>query len=115
MGTERRIVGIGPVRGAPIACTLDGAETDGRLEEWRGLLAHALEPPETTVSGARVRLAGGDAVEQEARRLIEAESACCGFFSISLARAGDALVLEVEAPEQGRPLAEALLGLSPRD
>jgi hypothetical protein len=88
----------------PIACTLaPGAMTD-RLAFIETLSTDALIAREATSTGLRVRLRDAAGVERRTRELIAAESSCCAFLSFSLDRVDGELVLEIDGPDEARPV-----------
>jgi hypothetical protein len=63
------------------------------------------------VAGARslpFRDAGGVAAELDA--LVAAERECCPFLTLTVVRAGGAVVLEVAAPAEAQPMVDAMSG-----
>ena len=88
----------------PIACTLTPDAMTDRMAFIGDLARDALIARESTPTGLRVRLRGGDDVERRTRELIAAESTCCSFLTFSLTRAGGELVLDVEGSDDARPV-----------
>jgi hypothetical protein len=94
----------------PIACTLSVAEQDERCRTARELAARWLLDWTETATGASLRF---DAeAEGPLRELIAAESRCCAFLEFDLRRTGHALSLDVEGPEEAKPIVFELFGLS---
>ena len=106
------------------ACTLPTAQRPLRMAEFDDLFATTLmsvEKPDQT--RARLLLAGGPALAERARRLAEAESSCCSFFTFEVTELDGALVaFDVEVPEAHVDVLAALVaraegaqGVRPRD
>ena len=92
---------------APIACTLDPSAVPGRLTEWRAVLDRGRSRTTTADGGVRVEL--GDEVDvAELIRLVQAEQACCAFFSFAVTVDGRGLGLEVRAPDDAGEIVTAL-------
>jgi MerR family transcriptional regulator, copper efflux regulator len=93
-----------------IACTLDGAAMGTRLAEWQALLAVATARV-AGADGVRVEFAA-DAPVAEIARLAAAEQGCCSFFSFAITVDERGVGLEVQAPDDARPVIDALFGAS---
>ena len=82
------------------ACTLPTAERPLRLAEFDDLFATSLRSVDC-YDGVRARLQmrGGDELAARTRRLAEAESSCCSFWTFNVAEdeSGD-VALDVEVP-----------------
>ncbi len=90
----------------PIACKLEAGAARAQLDEWRELLAGAVERRHR-VSTGRLELvlsSGFDQVDALVR-LAQRETACCAFFTFSIAIRAESLILAIEAPDD----AEAIL------
>jgi hypothetical protein len=84
----------------PIACTLEAGAARAQLDEWRELLAGAVEGRHR-VSTGRLELtlsSGFDQVDALVR-LAQRETACCAFFTFSIAIGAEALTLVIQAPD----------------
>ncbi|GAA4916252.1 DNA-binding transcriptional MerR regulator [Actinomycetospora succinea] len=96
-----------PEEDAAIACTLDAADRDTRLAQWRDLLASITA--RAAVPGG-VRLTFGPEVRPgPLAELAAAEVDCCRFFALTL-HLGPPLVLEATAPEDALGLVHELFG-----
>ena len=93
-----------------VACTLGPTEMSARLAASANLCARGLIGAVPTSKGYRLRFAPG--VRTDLEDLIAAESRCCSFMEFDLKREGNSLILEVVAPEAGRPLVAELFGLT---
>jgi hypothetical protein len=84
---------------APGSCTLDGAGRQARAAEFDEFFATAVlgidQPERTTI---RLELRPDEQAGQAAGRLAAAETACCSFFTFTLAATAGRLVLEVTVP-----------------
>jgi hypothetical protein len=104
--------GPGPADWVPVeACTRPTAEQPLRVAEFDALFAAALrtvEHPAGAATRARLVLAGGADLPGRVRRLVDAETACCSFFTFRITplpdqlAAGDdgvaGVALDVEVP-----------------
>ena len=88
----------------PIACTLSAAQYKDRSGELAALAARALRWREQTPDGERLVFAEGADTERELRAVIAAESSCCSFLRMELARGEEGLVLEIAGPRDARPV-----------
>ena len=87
----------------PDACTLPTAERPLRLAEFDELFATAVRGVETVApTHARLRLAGPAGLTDRVRDLTARETACCSFFTFTVAGGpadgGEAVRLDVEVP-----------------
>ena len=82
------------------ACTLPTAERPLRLAEFDDLFATTLRTVERTGdTRARLLLAGDETLAARTRRLAEAESSCCSFFTCAVTKHdGGRVALDVEVP-----------------
>jgi DNA-binding transcriptional MerR regulator len=94
----------------PIACTLSGGEVQGRVEEWRALLAH-VDRREPIDGGVRAVFAGS-APMGELMRLVAAEHECCRFFrfAITVDTCGAALEVRADADADARSIVDVVFG-----
>jgi hypothetical protein len=88
----------------PIACTLTPGAYQDRAAELARLAARALRSRERTADGERLVFTDTPDTEQELRAAIAAESSCCAFLRMDLARGEEGLVLDVAGPEDARPI-----------
>ena len=88
----------------PIACTLTPDTMTDRLAFIDELARDGLIARAPTDDGLRVRLRDTADVERRTRELIAAESSCCAFLTFSLERVGGELVLEINGPDDARPV-----------
>ena len=88
----------------PIACTLTPDGFTARMGLIDALAADGLIDRADTERGLRVRLRDTPEIEQRTRELVAAESSCCAFLDFQLNREDGAIVLEIPAPEDARPV-----------
>ena len=88
----------------PIACTLGTAEYKDRTAELAALAERALRSRERTPNGVRLVFADRADVERDLHSMIAAESSCCAFLRMDLARRDEGLVLDIAGPQDARPL-----------
>ena len=96
----------------PVACGLGGDDQQGRLAEWRDLVARATAR-QPVPDGVRVTLPA--ALAGTAAELAAAEQACCPFFRFALDFEGGAVQLTVQVPAAAAPLLAALFSPDPAD
>ena len=97
-----------PAGDPPIACTLDPDRMDERIAAWQAVTATA-EAREAIDGGVRARLPRDTDVAALAQ-LIADEQTCCTFFTFSLTVTAEAVYLDALAPDDARPLVDAILG-----
>ncbi len=93
----------------PIVCTLDDERVDGRLDDWRALLAR-VGSRDAVDHGARLTFEAGTAAADVAR-LAEAEQQCCRFFGFALTIDERGLALEITSPDDAAPLIDAFFAV----
>ena len=92
------------------ACTLPTAEQPLRVAEWDHLFASSLRSVERASTSARLLLRGDDGLAARVRRLADAETACCSFFTFTVTRLDDAgVALGIEVPPARADVLTALL------
>ena len=89
---------------APVACTLHPSEYATRTAGLSDLASRALTDRVSIDGGERMRFIDIPKVECELRAAVAAESSCCSFLSMRLARADGALVLDITGPAQAQPI-----------
>jgi DNA-binding transcriptional MerR regulator len=94
----------------PIACSLDGGDMQGRVEEWHALLT-AVDHREAVPNGLRLSFGDG-APLVEIARLAGAEFDCCPFFSFTISIDARGVALEVTAPADGQVLLDSVFGVA---
>ena len=96
-----------PGADAPVVCTLDPAEVQGRVDDWQALVGRA-EDRERIDGGLRLRFPPDIDVGAVAA-LAAAEQTCCRFFTFRLTIGGSPS-LDVIGPPDAQPLIESLVG-----
>jgi hypothetical protein len=92
------------------ACTLPTADQPLRLAEWDDLFVTSLRTVERGPTRARLVLAGDDGLAARVRRLADAETACCSFFTFTVTpRDDDGVVLGIEVPPARSDVLAALI------
>ena len=92
----------------PIACSLQPDALRGQLGEWQRLLEHVVD---RTVIEHGIRLGmSPDTPLAELTRLVVAEQRCCQFLRFAITVDTRGLGLEISAPDDARPIVEALFG-----
>jgi len=85
----------------PDACTLPTVERPSRLAEFDALFAAAVGGVErVTDRHARLRLAGPPGLAATVRDLTARETRCCSFFTFTVTPTDDAVILDVEVPDE---------------
>ena len=87
-----------------IACTLDRVEARDRAQLIDALAADALLARLPIDGGHRLFFRDGEEVERRLRELVAAESRCCSFLTLSIARRPGELQLDVTGPADARPV-----------
>ena len=105
----------------PDACTLPTVDRPLRLAEFDDLFATSLRDVSYPAEGstrARLVLAGDDALPGRVRRLADAETSCCSFFTFAVTRmdresSGEpgetAVALDIEVPPARTDVLDALI------
>ncbi|QQM45499.1 heavy metal-responsive transcriptional regulator [Streptomyces liliifuscus] len=96
-------------REAPVDCTLDGPELEGRKQEWRQLVEQAITLHEIP-DGLRLTFPATVELAGRVAALAAAEQSCCSFFDFTLHLDPAALELTVRTPEAAAPLLTDLFG-----
>lgn len=106
MGEERIEAGL---PWAPARCTLPTAKRPLRVAEFDALFAEALRDLRRTgPTGLRLTLDCTDEVAARVADLVERESGCCSFFTFTVGRDHDRLLLDVEVPATHVDVLDAL-------
>jgi hypothetical protein len=92
----------------PIACSLDAADLQRRLEEISKLGAESLVARETGGDRHLLRFRNDAVTRARLEAIVAAETQCCAFLDLSLAHDGDELVLSIVAPDGAQPIAAQL-------
>lgn len=94
----------------PIACTLGESDLSQRLDKIATLGAESLLRHEFK-DGAHTLLFRHDHwTRRQLEEIVAAEARCCSFLDLSLGERDGELILVIDAPGEGRPVADELAG-----
>jgi hypothetical protein len=97
----------------PIACTLEQAEAEQRVERWRNILARAVARAERVAPDRLSFELNPDLADLRALALLaQEEKACCGFFTFVLGVEADAVTLRVGVPHDAVALLDGFAALA---
>jgi MerR family copper efflux transcriptional regulator len=91
-----------------IACTLQASDIPARVREWQAVLGHVTARSERA-GGVRLEFDDRTPIEELAR-LMDAERACCSFFTFTMTLDERGVGLEVRAPAGAQDTLAALFG-----
>jgi hypothetical protein len=91
----------------PMACTLETTALEQRIATIRELGRECLGRSSER-DRQLVRFRSAPTVRRRLEQLIEAEAECCSFLEMSIEEHGGELLLTIEAPEQGAPVAAGM-------
>jgi MerR family copper efflux transcriptional regulator len=91
-----------------ITCTLSAVSMNGRITDWRSLLAHVIH--RETVDGGVRSVFTPDVPTAELMRLVAAEQGCCRFFQFTITIDDRGVALEVRAPADALPIVTSMFG-----
>ena len=92
----------------PIACTLGESDLRQRLDEIAALGREALIAQEESGGIHTLRFRRDDETRRRLEQIVAAESRCCSFLDLSLVERDGELILSLDAPIEGRPVADEL-------
>jgi hypothetical protein len=92
----------------PIACTLSASALPRRLEEIAALGAAALIAHEEAGGIHTLRFRRDEETRHQLEQLVDAEASCCSFLDLTIDDRDGELILTVDAPAEGRPVADEL-------
>jgi hypothetical protein len=92
----------------PIACSLDAAELEARLEAASEAGRTALVSHRTTGRRHLLRFRGTPGTRARLEEIVAAERRCCPFLELELEQEGGELVLRIEAPPGAHDTAAGL-------
>lgn len=93
----------------PIACTLSAAELPKRLAEMRAIGDDALTSAVRDGRRSVLTFEASAGTRQRLVAVVEAESSCCAFLTLTLVDGAAGLELTIEAPEGGEPVMQDLV------
>ena len=83
----------------PIACSLSADELARRLAQMAALGRAALIDTRVETTHAELRFAPDPGIQARVQAIATAESHCCAFLAMRVREDPDAVVLEIDAPE----------------
>jgi hypothetical protein len=92
----------------PIACTLGTSQLGQRLDEIAALGAESLLGHELEDGAHTLRFRRDDRTRRQLEEIVAAEARCCPFLDLSLGERDGELVLALDAPIEGRLVADEL-------
>jgi hypothetical protein len=94
---------------APVlACSLAAPAAAERAARWRSLLDGELLDACPIAGGRRLEFRSEPMVAAELGELVAAERECCPFLTLTVARSGERLVLDVVAPPEAAEIVEMM-------
>lgn len=93
----------------PIACTLDENALRQRLEQIAALGADALIGHEETGGAHTLRFRLDEQTRHRLEQIVDAEAKCCSFLDLTIEERDGELILALDAPAEGRPVADELV------
>lgn len=93
----------------PIACTLGESDLRQRLEEIAALGTESLLGHEETEEGHVLRFRNGGDTRGRLEEIVAGEAECCPFLDLRVSERDDELILAVDAPKEGRQVADELV------
>jgi hypothetical protein len=91
-----------------LACSLSAAAAAERAGRWRALLDEARLYGAPIAGGRRLVLRAEPGAAAELDDLVAAERECCPFLTMTIARDGERLVLDVVAPPDAAAIVDAM-------
>jgi hypothetical protein len=92
----------------PIACTLGESDLHRRLEQIATLGSGALIAHEEASGIHTLRFRRDEETRHQLEQIVDAEASCCSFLDLTMDERDSELVLTVDAPTEGRPVADEL-------
>jgi hypothetical protein len=92
----------------PIACTLGESDLRQRLEQIATLGAAALIAHEETGGAHTLRFRRDEETRRQLEQIVDAEATCCSFLDLTIDELDGELILTVDAPTEGRLVADEL-------
>lgn len=92
----------------PIACSLGAEDLAARLDLIAALGAENLISRSTEDGAHLLRFRRGEGVRRALESVVAAEAECCAFLDLAIREEPDALVLAIDAPAEGAPIAAEL-------
>lgn len=92
----------------PIVCTLGTSQLGQRLDQIAALGAESLLGHELKDGPHTLRFRRDDRTRHQLEEIVAAEARCCPFLDLSLGERDRDLILALDAPIEGRPVADEL-------
>ncbi len=92
----------------PIACTLSESNLRRRLEQIAALGGEALIAHAEASGIHTLRFRRDEETRHQLEQIVDAEASCCSFLDLTIDERDGELVLTVDAPTGGRPVADQL-------
>jgi hypothetical protein len=93
---------------APIACSLSMSDVQQRLKEIAEIGDKSLTAHNADGNRHLLFFRSSEETRRRLRAIVAAEEKCCPFLDLALENRGNALVLSIAAPEEGRSIAAGL-------
>ena len=93
----------------PIACTLGESDLQWRLAQIAALGADALIAQKEIGGTHTLRFRRDDETRRQLEQIVDAEANCCSFLEFRIDERDGELVLTLDAPAEGRVVADALV------
>lgn len=93
-----------------IACSLDNVQHGERIDDWKSLLAQAVDR-KTLLDGVRVTFPRNVNIGALSE-LTASEQTCCRFFNFAIGITTDAVSLDITGSEDAQPVIASLFGAS---
>ena len=91
-----------------LACSFSASAAAERADRWRVLIDTELLDRTPTAAGQRLAFRPRPAVAVELDELVAAESECCPFMTLTVERADERLILDIEAPPEALAIVETM-------
>jgi|SRR5512132_1811532 hypothetical protein len=91
-----------------VACSLTAPAAAERAQRWRSLLDGDLLDTRSIAGGRRLAFRAGPGVAAEVDELVAAERECCSFLTLTVARDGERVMLDVVAPQEAAAIVETM-------
>jgi hypothetical protein len=92
----------------PIACTLGESDLHRRLEQIAALGGDALIAHKETAGTHTLRFRLDEQTRRQLEEIVDAEAKCCSFLEFSIDERDGELILALDAPTEGQPVADEL-------
>ncbi|HEY7622628.1 MAG TPA: hypothetical protein VH834_22845 [Solirubrobacteraceae bacterium] len=97
----------------PVVCSLTAAAAADRAARWRSLLDDSLVDAGPIAGGRRLAFRSAPRLAAELDELVAAERDCCPFLTLTVARDGGRVILDVVAPPEAAAIVETMFETAP--